>query len=238
MQDTALLESLGGSPEIQEESNQKELSQPSSHYSRGVTSSVEERALTLLGSGISGEAVAAALGVTPSRIAQLLADESFAAKVAQLRYDALQQHNVRDSVYDRLEDKLLGKLEKSLPLMFKPEVILKAIATINGAKRRGVTSPEHVTNNNTIVNLVLPNSITSRFVVDVNLDNQVIRAGEQDLLTMPAANLLKKSESRKEALIEHAPSPKESSSPAASTPSAKTKETQPWLTDTDPGEYP
>ena len=223
-----LLESLGGSST---EEATREPQEPSTHYSRGLTSSVESRALDLLGSGISAEATAAALGVTPSRIAQLLADESFAGKVAQRRYESLQEHNVRDAAYDSLEDKLLQKLEKSLPLMFKPEIILKAIATVNGAKRRGVASPEHVTNNNTIVNLILPNSIREKFVVSTNLDNQVVRAGEQDLLTMPAGQLLKKSEQKaQEASLTENPSER-------ATLESPTKEEKQCPTDIDPEEY-
>lgn len=184
-----LLASLGMSSAAKEP---KEAPAPSNHYSPGTTSSIEERARTLLGSGIAAESVAAALGVTPSRIAQLLSNETFAESVAKLRYESLQQHNKRDSHYDRLEDTLLDKLERSIALLYKPQDILKAISTINGAKRRGQSSPEQVTNQQNIVNLVLPVSIAQKF--SVNIDNQVTRAGEQDLLTMPSSNLLRKVE--------------------------------------------
>ena len=66
----------------------------------------EERALALLGSGVSPTAVAASLGITDSRISQLLSDENFAAEVATLRYQNLQKHNARDSAYDSLEDEV------------------------------------------------------------------------------------------------------------------------------------
>ena len=85
----------------------KELVDPSSHYSPGASTSVEERALHLLGSGVPADSVASALGVTPSRISQLLAEDSFSKKVAALRYDSLQKHNRRDGKYDSLEDTLL-----------------------------------------------------------------------------------------------------------------------------------
>ena len=169
---------------------------PSNHYSTGVTSSVEERALQLLGSGVQAEAVAGALGVVPSRITQLLSNKVFAASVAELRYEALQSHNKRDCRYDSLEDRLIGKLENSLPLLMKPESILKAISTINAAKRRGQSAPSQITNQQTIVNLILPAAIVSKFTT--NLDNQVIKAGEQDLLTMPSGNLLKQVEAAQE----------------------------------------
>jgi hypothetical protein len=193
-----LLQSLGGvadsfrlgedTPALAPE----ELPVPSNHYSPGLTSSVEERAKALLGSGIAAESVAAALGVTPSRISQLLGDEDFSNQVSQLRYENLQSHNTRDAKYDTMEDKLITKLESAMPLLFKPQDILKAIQTINNAKRRGVSTPEQVTNQQNIVNLVLPVAIAQQF--SVNIDNQVIRAGGQELHTMPASNLLKQVE--------------------------------------------
>lgn len=158
----------------------------------GVTSSLEEKALSLLGAGVHAEAVASALGVTPARISQLLSNEVFSKKVAALKYESLQKHNVRDAHYDSIEDKLLAKLEKSLPLMVKPESILKAISIVNGAKRRGSDKPAVVSNQQTIVNLVLPEVISNKFAIDLN--NQVIKAGEQELLTMPSGDLLKRVE--------------------------------------------
>jgi transcriptional regulator with XRE-family HTH domain len=168
------------------------ISAPSNHYSTGITSNIEERAMSLLGAGIKQEAVASALGVSPSRITQLLSDETFAAGVSKLRYDALQNHSIRDAKYDSLEDKLLVKLENSLPLMVKPESILKALSVVNGAKRRGLDSPDASGATTNIVNLMLPTVIAEKFTV--NIDNQVTRAGSQDLHTMTSGNLMKQVE--------------------------------------------
>lgn len=155
--------------------------------------STEDRALALLGNGVSAEATATALGVSPSRISQLLSDDTFKERVTALRYENLQRHNQRDSAYDSLEDKLIDKLEKSLPMMYKPHEILKAISVVNGAKRRGQSAPEQITNQQNIVNLVLPAIITQRF--ETNINNQVIKAGDQELLTMNSSALLRKVES-------------------------------------------
>ena len=81
--------------------------------------------------------------------------------------------------------------------MMKPETILRAITTINGAKRRGQSAPETIVNNNNIVQLILPQIIAEKF--SVNIDNQVTRAGEQELHTIPSGNLLKQVEDRREA---------------------------------------
>jgi hypothetical protein len=176
--------------------------------STGITTSVEDRALQLLGAGIAAEAAANALGVTPGRIAQLLSEEAFSDKVSTLRYENLQKHNVRDSNYDTIEDQLLGKLESALPFMIKPHEILKGIAVINNAKRRGQSAPEQVVNQQNIVNLILPAVITQKFAV--NIDNQVIRAGQQELHTMPASNLLQEIEAtvdRRQEALSHLEAP-------------------------------
>lgn len=159
---------------------------------KGVTSSTEERALKLLGSGIQPEQVAAALGVTASRISQLLADEDFAEKVAIIRYNNLQSHNARDSEYDNIEDALLEKLKSSLALMVKPATILKALQVVNSAKRRGQSAPQQVINQQTVVQLIMPQTVMDKFTVNSN--NQVIQAGEQQLLTMQSGTLLSKVE--------------------------------------------
>ena len=91
-----------------------------------TTSTTEERALTLLGQGVPPTAVANALGVDPSRITQLLGDETFASRVVEKKFEALSRHNERDSAIDSLEDRLLEKLRDCLPFMTRPMEILKS----------------------------------------------------------------------------------------------------------------
>lgn len=150
-------------------------------------SSTEERALKLLGSGISQEVVASSLGVSPSYISQLLSEESFAARVSELRFQNLAKHNERDDSYDSLEDSLVGKLRDALPLMYKPLEILRAIQVINGAKRRGASTPESIIEKQQIVQLTMPTKIIQNF--QTNITNQVIHTGEQSLLTMQSGTL-------------------------------------------------
>ena len=160
--------------------------------------SVEGRALELLGSGVQAEAVAAALGVTPSYISQLLATPEFSEQVTAKRFESLQKHNSRDAAYDAIEDTLLGKLERAIPLMYKPADVLNAIKTINGAKRRGQDGPQQLTSQQNIVQLLLPKVIHQQFTT--NIVNQVVKAGEQELHTLPAAQLLSQTESENDRL--------------------------------------
>jgi hypothetical protein len=197
----SVLEDLGGiTPLAPTVEAPPALVEPSNHYSPGVTSSVEDKALALLGAGVDPESTAAALGVTASRISQLLAEKSFADKVSELKYAALTEHNVRDNAYDKLEDKLLVKLDASLPLLIRPESILKAMSIVNGAKRRGHTTTNQISNSQTVVNLTLPTVIVNKFVTDIN--NQVIKAGNQELMTMASGNLLDQVEKAAEVALE------------------------------------
>ena len=152
-----------------------------------VVSVIEERALTLLGEGIEPTIIAASLGITPGRISQLLSDESFAAKVAELRYNNLAKHNERDNRYDLVESQLIERLEDNLPLMHRPMELLRAIQVINGAKRRGSSVPAAIVEKQAIVQLIVPIQILNKF--QVNVQGQVVTVGEQDLLTIQSGAL-------------------------------------------------
>jgi hypothetical protein len=156
----------------------------------------ESRALHLLGQGIIPEQAAAASGLSASRISQLLSQEEFAARVAELRFETLSKHNDRDNAYDNLEDELLVKMKDCLPLMMRPQEILRAIQTINAAKRRGSSAPNSITEQHTVINLILPTQILTQF--SLNPQNQVTsiqtssesQSGEQPLLTIQSGSLL------------------------------------------------
>jgi hypothetical protein len=153
--------------------------------------STEERALTLLGQGINPEMVASAVGVSISRISQLLSDSEFAAKVSELRFQSLAKHNERDNKYDQMEAQLQDKLSDLIPYMMKPIEVLRAIQIINGAKRRGSSAPESITQQNTIVQLTMPVKIVNNFSqnIQTNIHNQVVKAGEQELVTIQSGRM-------------------------------------------------
>jgi predicted transcriptional regulator len=148
---------------------------------------VEERALNLLGQGVKPEQVAAAIGVTPSYISQLVSQPEFSSQVFELRYKNLSRHNERDNEYDSIEDKLLKRLKDLLPLMMKPVEVLRAIQVINSAKRRGASAPEQLTSQQTVTTLIMPVQIIQQFTR--NSSNQVIKAGDQELITIQSGNM-------------------------------------------------
>lgn len=161
----------------------------------------ESRALELLGSGISPVQTAAALGISESRISQLLGEEAFATAVAQKRFTLLQANNARDSKYDAIEDALLDKLQNVLEYMVRPMEIIRALTLINSAKRRGSSAPEVMHNQTNIVNLILPNQTIQKFTT--NIHNQVIKTEDRDLVTIQSSALHSKLKALKQSRLEH-----------------------------------
>ena len=151
--------------------------------------STESRALTLLGQGLGAEMVASAIGVSVSRISQLLSETEFAAQVADLRFRNLSKHNERDAEYDKLEDELIIKMRDLMPFMVRPMEVARVLQIINQAKRRGSSAPESITNQQTVVQLNMPTTIYQKFTVNAN--NQVIQAGQQQLITVQSGNMAK-----------------------------------------------
>lgn len=156
-----------------------------------LTSS-EDRALTLLGQGLSPEVVASAIGLSPSRISQMISDPVFAARIAELRFNSLVKHSARDEIYDTLEETLQARLKDCLPFMMKPLEILRAIQVINGAKRRGISSPNQIHGQQTVVSLIIPTKVVKNLTININ--NQVVKAGEQELITVQSNQLEKLAE--------------------------------------------
>jgi predicted transcriptional regulator len=149
--------------------------------------STQERALSLLGQGVSPEHTSLALGVTPSAISQLLSDPQFAEQVATLRFTNLAKHSERDNKADSLEDKLLDKIQDLLPFISRPLEAARLYQIVNSAKRRGQSTPDSITNQQEVVQLVMPVQIINQYTVNSN--NQVIKAGQQDLVTVQSGRM-------------------------------------------------
>lgn len=150
---------------------------------------MKDRLLSLLGVGVSPAQAAAAVGCTPGYVSQLLATDDFALEVSKLRVEALTAATDRDRKYDSLEDELLAKLKELLPFMMRPGEVVKALATINAAKRRGAGAAEaNATTINNIVVLQLPDVVKQRFVTNQN--SEVVEVDGRTLLTIDSNTLL------------------------------------------------
>lgn len=161
-----------------------------------VLDGTKERALELLGAGLPAVTVAQSCGVSESYISQLLSDPEFLSLVVDKKFQALQKHNKRDDKYDELEDKVLKQLESQLSMIFDPMKLAKVLQVLNGAKRRGATNPDIASPTSQVVQLILPTVIMERFAVKKTVDNQIIEAGEQKLITMQSGTLMEKIRSR------------------------------------------
>lgn len=152
----------------------------------------EERALELLGdSGLAPGIVAKTLGVTPARISQMLADPLFAEEVRRRRIIEIQKYSKRDQKVDRIEDKVLDKLEKALPLMHKTGEILNAVRVLTGIKRHTAVAADTTDDNAAMVQITLPTSAAQSFTVRVDVNNNVVQAGSQSLITAPMSSVVK-----------------------------------------------
>lgn len=161
-----------------------------------ATNTTSERALALLGAGHSPEMVASAIGVTPARISQLLSQDTFAEQVALKRYESLSKTTARLETYERVEDKLLERLEKSLGMIFDPMKLAAILAKISVAKPRTLAIEGTNLGNGRAetVTLNIPTLILNRFQVTMNVNNQVIATNDEtgtvkSLVTMASSSL-------------------------------------------------
>lgn len=146
---------------------------------------LESKALALLGLNHPQEAVANALGVSPSRISQLMSIPEFAAEVTKKRYEVLRKHTDRDSLRDEIEDALLLKLKKSLPLLQKPMEINKVLKDINASKRQSASAnPSGTIVNQQVINLTIPAALIRKY--KTNSMSQVIEVDDKPFLTAPS----------------------------------------------------
>jgi len=152
-----------------------------------TTTSTEERALRLLGDSVPPSIVAQSLGVSESRISQLLSDENFAAQVAEIRYTKAVAHTTRDSNYDEIEDSLVERMKDLIPMMHRPMEVLKAIQVINAAKRRSQTTSNPLTEKSSLINLVIPIQIVHRF--STNMQGQVVAVEDKEIRTIQSGKM-------------------------------------------------
>lgn len=151
-------------------------------------SPAEQKLAKLLASGVSNDVAASAVGLSAGRVSQIAADPNFAAVVSAIKFETLTNATNRDAKYDQLEDAVLLQLERVLPMMYKSSELLNAMSRINQAKRRGAGADITArASSSKVVNITMPTMIVQKFTTNIN--NQVVRAGEQDLLTLPSNSL-------------------------------------------------
>ncbi len=159
------------------------------HHSTNTSSLV-----SMLTAGMRRTQAAQSLNITPSAVTQLANTPEVAAELEAARARSSQL----DARYDSIEGKLLDQLERVLPMLTRAGEIANVLTRVNQAKRRGVAADTPNTPS-TVIQLNLPTSVQNRFVV--NSSNQVVTAGEQDLVTIPSQAVTKLLESHHEPKI-------------------------------------
>jgi hypothetical protein len=158
---------------------------------------IRQKAIKLLGQGIPAINVASALGCDPSYISQLMSQEDFAAAVQDLRLKALSDATERDSRLNGIEDKLISRIDDDIsnnPLAFRSAMDrVRALSMVNAMKRRGAAGDMHAgSGHTTIINLTLPTHLIDKYAnrrVEMDINNQVVSVGTQNLITMQAGTL-------------------------------------------------
>ena len=134
--------------------------------------------------------VAHLAGVDVSYISQLMADEVFKEAVMAERIMAGEAKVRMDDSADSIEQLLLDKLKRALPMMVKPMEILRAYEVINKAKRKVDTgSMGSSAEGGTVLSLRIPKHTALRFRMDTK--GEVIEVEGKPLVTMPSTGLLK-----------------------------------------------
>ncbi len=146
--------------------------------------------LELLGAGYKPPMVASVLGITESRISQLLSDDTFASKVLALRLARTKGTIDRDNKWDKIEDLLLKKFEDVMVFMNDPLKLLRALQVVNAAKRRGAGSDNssEAGLTGTVVQINAPRNVVMQFITNGN--NEVVEVGGRSMVPMASKKVM------------------------------------------------
>jgi hypothetical protein len=161
-----------------------------------VADTLAERIKKLLGQGLTGSVVAAAVGCDPSYISQLLDDEDFKRDVSILRASNAEGAVKRDRSWDQVEDMALDKAIQMLPLVSRPSDLVRLAAMANAAKRRATEFAGGSENAAPVVNLVLPHAASIHF--QMNANSQVVEVDGRSMAALPTKHLADKLKERRD----------------------------------------
>ena len=154
-----------------------------------------ERIKSLLGYITDQTRVAHIAGCDVSYISQLMSDPEFAEAVMVARIEQGERTVGMDRKADAIEDMLLDKLKRAMPMMVKPAEILRAYQVVNQARRRVPADTVGTgAGGATGVEIRMAARTALRFKVDAS--NEVIEVDGRPMVTMPSVELLKKLSAR------------------------------------------
>lgn len=149
----------------------------------------QESVLKLLADGFLPVTVASTLGISESAVSQHLSSDSFKAELAARKQKTLGRYKAMDDSYDRLEGKLLEKLEGSIMFFARPGEIVSALEKVNKMRRRVGASDGSQANApiSQIVNISMPVAIIHKFIT--TKEGHVVGLDNKSLLTIQSQTL-------------------------------------------------
>ena len=160
--------------------------------------SARDLAMTMLAQGIPNTTVAETIGVEPSYISSLLADEDFKAELEQKRLQSTEEDLAYDDKLDKAEEAFLERLADKVRLA-NLQQSMQAFRVLNGAKRRkdrGVAA--QAVNSGVVVNIQLPQSVVPQYIT--NSRNEIVEVNGQTMVSATPTGLEGMIAARKTAL--------------------------------------
>lgn len=156
---------------------------------------LQERIKKLLGNGLPGTIVASTVGCDPSYVSQLMEDEGFKNDVLVLRAGKAQGAVARDTSWDTVEQMALDKAIQMLPLVSRPNDLIRLAAFANSAKRRATEYAGAQETGASVVNIILPQAAAVHF--QMNNNSQVVEIDGRSTAALPTKHLQEMMKERK-----------------------------------------
>lgn len=152
--------------------------------------SIRERAISLLGGGISQKQVADTLGVTESWISQLMAEDSTAQQVTQLRGIELESRLEQDKQAETAEAAALKAVMSRIALVRSPLEAARIYQILNKRTQKvGLSTAAMDDASAQQVTITLPASAKAVLSISLNGQNQVIDIDGQTTAPLPSRAL-------------------------------------------------
>lgn len=153
------------------------------------------RILNILIGGATQEQAAKAVGVDPSYVSQLCAEEDFQLQIVQGIQSDIEKSVTIDQTYLEIEAALVKKLKELCSWMTTGDQVLKALRYVNEAKRKtqsyipntGVGGNNQEGTTSHVTTIIVPTFIQQHFTVTPN--REIVGINDQPLVTLNSKQL-------------------------------------------------
>lgn len=162
-----------------------------------VADTLAMRIQKLLGCGLPTTVVASTVGCDPSYVSQLLEDDEFKSGVLLARAQQTEELVTRDKNWNAVEDLALEKALQMLPLVSRPNDLIRIATFANAAKRRAGEYTGMHESQAAVVNITLPAGASVHF--QMNANSQVVEVDGRSMASLPTKHLTERLKERREA---------------------------------------